>query len=110
LLRYRGRALAEFYRALRTLEALQDEARASAVPAQAMAEMPLSQEPNEPERRSNPGLSTPSRPEQGDAGPALPVASTTPGPRSTRRAQRNEPESRSAAGLAPPPDDSRRVA
>ncbi len=56
LVRYRGGALAEFWRALRTLKALQAEAA-----PQAEAPLPhgraaaLTQQRNEPERRGNPG-------------------------------------------------------
>ncbi len=58
LLRYRGSALAEFFRALRMLQALQDEAQAIVVPAQA-AKTSSPQEPNEPEVRANAGLIVP---------------------------------------------------
>jgi hypothetical protein len=56
LVRYRGGALAEFWRALCTLKALQAEAA-----PQGEATLPhgraaaLAQQPNEPERRGNPG-------------------------------------------------------
>ena len=111
LMRYRGSALAELFRCLRTLKALQAEARTIEVEASGHA---VPQERNEPETRANPddsgsrladtaGLAPP-RPERGDAGPGAPAASSSPGPRSTRCAQRNEPESRADAGPAPAPD------
>jgi hypothetical protein len=53
LLRYRGSALAEFFRALRMLKALQDEAQAILVP-----EPPVAQR-NKPKARTKPGLSAP---------------------------------------------------
>jgi hypothetical protein len=49
LMRYRGRAQAEFYRALRTLKALQAEAKGKA-PEQPTAP----EQPNEPKPRTNP--------------------------------------------------------
>jgi hypothetical protein len=49
LLRYRGSALAEFFRALRMLKALQDEARTIEVPEQPP------QQRDEPKARRNPG-------------------------------------------------------
>jgi hypothetical protein len=54
LMRYRGSALAEFYRALRTLKALQDEAGAARDRLDASG-----QQPNEPERRAIPGATRP---------------------------------------------------
>jgi hypothetical protein len=57
LLRYRGSALAEFFRALRMLQALQGP-EAIVVPAQA-ARTSSPPEPNEPEVRGNAGLIVP---------------------------------------------------
>jgi hypothetical protein len=93
LMRYRGSAQAEFYRALRTLKELQAEA-ASAT------------QPDEPETRGNAGESKPRRPEQG-VGPLAPAVAPSE-PRNRRRARRNEPESRADAG--PPPRPGRRAA
>ena len=57
LLRYRGGTLAELWRALRTLKALQAERAAKvAEPARAPASA-LRAQPDEPERRKNPGNS-----------------------------------------------------
>ena len=50
LMRYRGSAQAELYKALRTLKALQAEAKAEAMPEQPTAPEP----PNEPKPRTNP--------------------------------------------------------
>jgi hypothetical protein len=118
LMRYRGSAQAEFYRALRTLKALQVAAKTIVAPAQPAAEALSPQQRDEPECRTNPGESAskpadaaglaPPRPERGDAGPGAP--SPSPGPGSTRCAQRNEPESRADAGLAPPDQPGRRAA
>jgi len=101
LLRYRGSALAEFFRALRMLQALQAEAKAFATPVKP-AVAPSVQQRNEPERRTKPGESEP-RPAAA-ASPPPPSASPSPNPRSTRRAQRSEPESRADAGAAKAPD------
>jgi hypothetical protein len=60
LMRYRGSALAEFFRALRTLQALQDQARAIVVPAAVIEASPPAQ-PNKPKIRGNPGDSGRSR-------------------------------------------------
>jgi hypothetical protein len=57
LLRYRGGTLAELWRALRTLKALQAEARASAAPDQDAAEHRRGALPNQPEARDNAGES-----------------------------------------------------
>jgi hypothetical protein len=54
LLRYRGSALAEFFRALRLLQALQDEARAIVAPRPAAAETSSPRQRNEPKTRTNP--------------------------------------------------------
>jgi hypothetical protein len=51
LMRYRGSAQAEFYKALRTLKALQAEAKAEAMPEQPAA---AREQPNEPKPRTNP--------------------------------------------------------
>jgi len=59
LLRYRGSALAEFFRALRLLQALQDGAKAIVVPLEAAPEMSAPQKRNEPEARGNAGLIVP---------------------------------------------------
>jgi len=59
LMRYRGRAQAEFYRALRTLKTLQAEAR--------QAEASSSAQPDEPETRANAGESEPPRPAENGA-------------------------------------------
>jgi hypothetical protein len=59
LLRYRGSALAEFFRALRMLQALQDDAKAIVVPVKAAPKMSAPQERNEPEARGNAGLIVP---------------------------------------------------
>jgi hypothetical protein len=75
LVRYRGGALAEFWRALRTLKALQAEAA-----PQAEAAVPhgrtaaLAQQRNEPERRRNPGdLVAPTVPVERDLGELRPA-------------------------------------
>jgi hypothetical protein len=97
LMRYRGRAQAEFYRALRTLKALQAEASPSV-------------QPDEPESRGNAGKSAPRRPAENEsAGEATPAPRdrprhASPGRRSAR-ALPSEPESRRDAGLAPSPDE-----
>jgi hypothetical protein len=57
LLRYRGTTLAELWRSLRTLKALQAEARASAAPDQDAAEHRRGALPNQPEARDNAGES-----------------------------------------------------
>jgi hypothetical protein len=94
LMRYRGRAQAEFYRALRTLKALQAEASSSV-------------QPDEPESRGNAGESEPPRPaENGSAGEATVAQARSrhpsPGRRSASRALPDEPEAGGNAGLAPP--------
>jgi hypothetical protein len=85
LVRYRGGALAEFWRALRTLKALQAERAAlqaeaapqvaDAIPAGGPARLPaLAARPNEPERRGNPGDFTIGVAQRGtDPAPAWPV-------------------------------------
>ena len=67
LLRYRGSALGEFYRALRMLQALQAEAAQAATPDQDAAAHASRAQPNEPEGRTNPDktLSQPSADESG---------------------------------------------
>jgi len=76
LMRYRGGALAEFWRALRTLKALQAEAapraRAARPAGDAIAACPVAARPNEPERRRIPDDSVTHTP-QGSADPAWPV-------------------------------------
>jgi hypothetical protein len=70
LLRYRGGTLAEFWRALRTLKALQNEQAARAEPAAAPRRMAIAHEtPIEPESRSDPGLIGPA-PAAADPEPA----------------------------------------
>jgi hypothetical protein len=54
LLRYRGGTLAELWRALRTLKALQAEARAIGVHDRDPAEHAPRRQPNEPEARTKP--------------------------------------------------------
>ena len=79
LLRYRGTTLAEFWRALRTLKALQAERAAArpepdVVPAPRLLAEPREM-PIEPESRANPGNTEPPRAE---AEPAQPLAATRP--------------------------------
>jgi hypothetical protein len=57
LLRYRGTTLAELWRSLRTLKALQAEAGAGAAPGQDAAEHRRGALPNQPEARDNAGES-----------------------------------------------------
>jgi hypothetical protein len=83
LLRYRGSASAELWRALRTLKALQAEATKEAPPARARArgeavpERALGALPNQPETRTNPRgartepASTPASPAPGPVGARL---------------------------------------
>jgi hypothetical protein len=103
LQRYRGGAQAELFRALRTLKALQAEARAT--------EATSSAQPDKPEIRGNRGESDPRRPaENGSAGEAAlapPARSCHPSPgrRTPGRALPNEAEARGNAGLAPSPDE-----
>jgi hypothetical protein len=103
LQRYRGGAQAELFRALRTLKALQAEARAT--------EATSSAPPDKPEIRGNRGESEPRRPaENGSAGEATlaPPARSyhpSPGRRNAGRALPNEAEARGNAGLAPSPDE-----
>jgi hypothetical protein len=54
LMRYRGRAQAEFYRALRTLKEIKAEAKTIVAPAQPAAEALSPQQRDEPECRTNP--------------------------------------------------------
>jgi hypothetical protein len=98
LMRYRGRAQAEFYKALRTLKALQAEASAA--------------QPDEPESRENPGKCEPPRPAQNGAGEAVaPPARCHPSPgRRARRALPNEPEAGGNAGPPSPDEPGRRAA
>ena len=132
LLRYRGAALAEFMRSLRTLKALQAEARACAAvgavaPAPARAPVRLAAvrrtspapspdprtareaDPNEPEscanpRRPNDRANPGGAPRVSDPSPArrLPRPLPTPGAPALR-AQSIEPEARHLVGSAPPP-------
>jgi hypothetical protein len=100
LLRYRGAAMAEFWRALKTLKALQAEALAHAAaevqaqravapdPAAVLLDRPAAaKEPNEPESRSDPG--EPGRPGDSSNSAAAPrvrhprPASISPLPLST---------------------------
>jgi hypothetical protein len=125
LLRYRGAAMAELTRALRTLKALQAEARAHAAagveaPVRPRAVAPVApavrlgrssaprKKPNEPKSRGNPG--DPARPGDrsnpgrvSDPSPARisPLPPPMPGA-SARRAQPIEPETRHPGGSAPP--------
>jgi hypothetical protein len=127
LLRYRGAAMAEFWRALRTLKALQAEARAHAaaeveapvrarrgvapVPAAVSLDRPASaKEPNEPESRGDPG--EPGRPGDSSNSAAAPrvrhpsPASISPLPLSTPgpgalRPRPIEPETLRTARPAP---------
>jgi hypothetical protein len=98
LLRYRGGALAEFWRALRTLKALQAEGAARAAPlardeipagvaphaadaiARPAAAAARAARPNEPKRRRNPGDCAAGRVAQGspDPAPAWPVPAPFP--------------------------------
>jgi hypothetical protein len=90
LLRYRGSALAEFFRTLRLLQALQDQARAIVVPAPARTAP--SPQPNEPKHRRNPdesgrawsigpgaGLTHVARRHPGTPGPAASSGPRPPG-------------------------------
>jgi hypothetical protein len=108
LLSYRGAALAEFTRSLRTLKALQAERAARAPAAVGPVDRPVAQDeqPNEPEPRKNRGKCVPatSAHESGHAPaaptrarmyeavpPATPLACLQRGPRATEPKQ-NEPE------------------
>jgi hypothetical protein len=102
LMRYRGRAQAEFYKALRTLKALQAEARRT--------EAASSAQPDTPDSRGNLGESERPRPaENGSAGEATVAQARSchplPGRPSAGRALPDEPESRGDAGLPPSPDE-----
>jgi len=66
LMRYRGSALAEFYRALRTLQALQAEAEGMGPARPAVA----TEQPNEPKPRTNPGKIAVVEPHRGGAAAA----------------------------------------
>jgi hypothetical protein len=100
LMRYRGRAQADFYRALRTLKALQEEA---ATPAAGTSSPP---ERDEPESRTNPGDSAmppagdadlpPPQPEETDTGEAPVALATSPDPQ--RALRPDEPETRGNPG------------
>jgi hypothetical protein len=133
LLRYRGAALAEFMRSLRTLKALQAEARVCAAvgaegPARAPASVPLAiarptspashdrrtareANPNKPQSRANasrPGdrANRGGAPRVSDPSPACisPLPQPLPTPGApARRAQPIEPETRPSDGSAPPP-------
>jgi hypothetical protein len=103
VMRYRGAAMAEFWRALRTLKALQAEQAAGA----RALEMPQSQPrgparlasrpaPNEPERRPEPAPERPLEYVLPDPPAPGPVLHETAAPWTP-----NEPEP--AAALAPPP-------
>jgi hypothetical protein len=131
LLRYRGGTLAEFWRALRTLKALQAEAAARAAPRQeaaapAVPEAPapapalaavtpaaapmvrapapaLAPRPDEPERRKNPYDSDRERdPAELNAEPSLDPARPLPLPALGGRAMPIEPESRRSLGESAP--------
>jgi hypothetical protein len=100
LLRYRGGATAELWRALRALKALQAE-RAAAPPALAPRLLPEPQEtPIEPESRGNPEHSEPSGdPSESTPVPAAIVPAATPCDRaSARTALPDEPDSRGNSG------------
>jgi hypothetical protein len=107
LMRYRGSAQAEFYKALRTLKALQAEAR--------QTEAASSAQPDKPDSRGNPGLphcgrscepaSTParadSRPTRRSPGPAMPQPAAAMRERAANPARPrlpDEPESRGHPG------------
>jgi hypothetical protein len=103
LLRYRGGTLAELWRALRTLKALQAEQAARPEPAAAAAPrlIPAGHEmPIEPEPRGNPGQCAPPR---AASEPARPPAAVVPAaiPCDHERARTklpDEPESREDPG------------
>jgi hypothetical protein len=98
LLRYRGGTLAELWRALRTLKALQAEARecaAARAEAPAPRLLPEPQEmPIEPERRGNSG--DPARPSE-----RVGLGEADPGPAPARRPHRPQPTAGEAACARP---------
>jgi hypothetical protein len=98
LLRYRGGTLAELWRALRTLKALQAESRecaAARAEAPAPRLLPEPQEmPIEPERRVNPG--DPAQPSD-----RVGLGEADPGPVPARRPHRPQPTAREAACARP---------
>jgi hypothetical protein len=100
LLRYRGAALAEFWRALRTLQALQAPRAAQQVAAAADSGRAT---PIKPERRANPGDGAPEPAPAGEAAPAAVSAPAHPAPRGAAPAAPPiEPEPRGNPGEATP--------
>jgi hypothetical protein len=95
LMRYRGSAQAEFYRALRTLKELQAEA--------------ASAQRDEPDSRGNAGKCEPPRPAENEATAAPPARPYHPAPGRPSAAStlpnEPEPEPGGNAGLAPSPDE-----
>ncbi|MEM7022645.1 MAG: hypothetical protein AAF637_08610 [Pseudomonadota bacterium] len=91
LMRYRGSALAEFFRALRMLQALQDRDRTIDVPG--APAVPVPQQRNEPKCRGNADEATPGARPAEDAG-GQPGGHSSPATSSSLHPQRNEPESR----------------
>jgi hypothetical protein len=96
LLRYRGSALAEFFRALRMLKALQDEARTIEAPSPARVEAPASRERNKPKRRAIPRATAGKQPQANHPTPP-PAPPSWPRPTAQRLAGSQGPASSVAA-------------
>jgi hypothetical protein len=95
LLRYRGGALAELFRSLRLLQALQDQARAIVVPP---ARPSPPRQPNEPKARTNPGESVRSWSIEPDAGHTARVPGQTWDPGAAAAPGRRAPPGSSDQG------------
>jgi hypothetical protein len=105
LLRYRGTAAAELWRALRALKALQAEAAARPAALPERLALPALQEmPTEPESRANPDDRDPSRAAREPAPlPAAPASAVPAGARPVPMQLPDEPERRANPGARPAP-------